>query len=184
MKYFILLWTNVPFCRILRGESNQLLTKSNSKPNVFLFFVSKNLNRHANKKKRNEMPTGRTKKNSITVKLRSMKYFILLWTNVPFCQILRGKTIKLLTKSNSNPTVFLFWLLRKTWTDVQTKKKKRNAHWKKKKELHNGEIKVNEKFYSSLNKCSFLSDSLWGKNQLLNKSNLKPNVFLFLLRKT
>ena len=68
----------------------KLLTKSNSKPNMFLFLFRKTWT-DKQTKKRNEMLTRKTKKNSKMVKSGSMKYFILLWTNVLFCRILTGK---------------------------------------------------------------------------------------------
>ena len=124
MKYFIN-YSSLNKCSILSdsqwGKNQKLLTKRNSNPNVFLFLVLKNLNRRANKKKETKCPLEEQKKNSKTVKSRSMKYFILLWTNVLFCRILSEEK-QLLIKSNSKPNVFLF-LLRKTWTDMQTKKK-------------------------------------------------------------
>ena len=179
MKYFILLWTNVLFCRILTGKK-KLHTKRNSKPSMFLFFVSKNLNGQANKKKETKCPLEEQKK----LHNGEIKVNEIFYSSLNKCSILsdsqrENKSYSL--KGTQNLTCFFFLVSKNL--KRQAKKKRNEMPTGRTKKLHNGEIRVNEIFYSSLNKCSILSDSNWEK-KLLTKSNSKPNMFLFLFRKT
>ena len=62
-------------------------------------------------------------------------------------------------------------------------KKKRNGKQKDKKKLQNGKIRVNEIFYSSLNKCSILSDSQWENKKYSLKAAQNRKRFLFCIEK-
>ena len=165
MKYFILLWTNVLFCRILSGKT-KLLTKSNSKPNMFLFFCFEKLEQTSKQKKRNEMPTRKTKKKLQNGEIRVNEIF---YSSLNKCSILSdsqwGK-INYSLKATQNLTCFFSYFEKLEKTCKQTKKEMKCPLKGQKKNSINGETKVNEIFYSSLNKCSILWDSQRGNNQI------------------
>jgi len=151
MKYFILLWTIVLFFRILMGKTKSTHYRQLEKQKRFLFCIEKL--EQTNKKKRNEMLTGRTKwwnQGQWNILFFSEQMFYFVGFSV-------GKK-QLLTKSSSKPNVFLF-LFRKTWTDIQAKKQRNEMLTRRTKKLQNGKIRVNEICYSSLNNCSILPDS-------------------------
>ena len=162
MKYFILLWTNVLFCRILRGKKSYSL-KATQNLTCF-FFLFQKLERTSKQKKRNEMPTGRTKKKLHNGEIRVNEIF---YSSLNKCSILsdsqwENKSYSL--KATQNLTCFFFCFEKLEQTSKQ--KKKNEMPTRKTKKLHNGEIRVNEIFYSSLNKCSILSDSQTGKTKV------------------
>ena len=175
MKYFILLWTNVLFCRILTGKT-KLLTKSNSKPNMFLFLFRKTwTDKQTKKKKRNCPLEGQKKLHNGEIKVNEIFYSSLNKCSILSDSQRENKSYSL--KATQNLTCF-FFLFRKTWTDKQTKKKKRNAHWKNKKNSKRwNQGQWNILFFSE-QMFYFVGFSV-GKQQLLTKSNSKPNVFLF-----
>ena len=66
--------------------------------------------------------------------------------------------------------------------DKQTKKRNKMLTRRTKK-LQKGEIRVNEIFYSSLNKCSILSDSNWEKKIDTLKGAQNLACFFFFVSK-
>ena len=108
----------------------KLLTKSNSKPNMFLFFFQKNWT-DKQTKKRNEMPTGRTKKTPQWWNQGQWNILFFSEQMFYFVGFSVGK-INYSLKATQNLTCF-FFCFKKIEQHMQTKKKKWIAHSKKKK---------------------------------------------------